>query len=110
MVSSTSKLNDNEYTKLLQDVGFEPAGWGKIAAYLMQKGVNQMYHALVHEDDIVNLFNIPNLTIFWTCRCHHVAEDCSTCVEAQVSVHSALVPELHILIVMKFFFDEIKFL
>ena len=78
MVSSTSKLNDNEYTKLLQDVGFEPAGWGKIAAYLMQKSVNQMYHALVHEDDIVNLFNIPNLTIFWTCRCHHVAEDCSS--------------------------------
>ena len=47
MVSSTSKLSDNEYTKLLQDVEFEPADWGKIAAYLMQKGVNQMY-ALVH--------------------------------------------------------------
>ena len=66
MTSSTSKLNDNDYTKLLQDVDFKPAKFEKIASYLMQKGVNQMYHALVHEDDIVNLFTIPNLTIFWT--------------------------------------------
>ena len=78
MASSTSKLNDNDYTKLLQDVDFKPAKWEKIAGYLMQKGVNQMYHALVHEDDIVNLFTIPNLTIFWTCRCHHVAADGSS--------------------------------
>ena len=78
MASSTSKLNNNEFTKLLQDVNFKPAHWEKIAGYLMQKGVNQMYHALVHEDDIVNLFTNSNLTIFWSCRCHHVAADCSS--------------------------------
>ena len=40
-----------------------------------------MYHALVNEADILTLFSIPNLKIFWVCRCHHVADDKSTAHE-----------------------------
>lgn len=77
-MTSTSKLNDNEYTKLLQDVNFTPANFEKIADALENHGIKQMYHALVNEDDILKLFTIPNLEIFWICRCHHVALDGSS--------------------------------
>ena len=74
-MASTSKLNNNEYTKLLQDVNFKPANFEKIADALMNHGIKQMYHALVNEDDILKFFTIPNLEVFWICRCHHVALD-----------------------------------
>ena len=77
-MASTSKLNDNEYTKLLQDANFTPANFEKIADVLENHGIKQMYHALVNEDDILQLFTIPNLEIFWICRCHHVALDGSS--------------------------------
>ena len=77
-MASTSKLNDNEYTKLLQDVNFTPANFEKIADALENHGIKQMYHALVNEDDILKLFTIPNLEIFWICRCHLVALDGSS--------------------------------
>ena len=77
-MTSTSKLNDNEYTKLLQDVNFTPANFEKIADALENHGIKQMYHALVNEDDILKLFTIPNLEIFWICRCHLVAKDGSS--------------------------------
>ena len=77
-MASTSKLNDNEYTKLLQDANFTPANFEKIADALENHGIKQMYHALVNEDDILKLFTIPNLEIFWICRCHHVALDGSS--------------------------------
>ena len=77
-MASTSKLNDNEYTKLLQDANFTPANFEKIADALENHGIKQMYHALVNEDDILKLFTIPNLEIFWICRCHLVALDGSS--------------------------------
>ena len=77
-MASTSKLNNNEYTKLLQDANFKPANFVKIADALENHGIKQMYHALVNEDDILKLFTIPNLEIFWICRCHHVALDGSS--------------------------------
>ena len=77
-MASTSKLNDNEYTKLLQDVNFTPANFEKIADALENHGIKQMYHALVNEVDILKLFTIPNLEIFWICRCHLVAKDGSS--------------------------------
>ena len=77
-MASTSKLNNNEYTKLLQDANFKPANFVKIADALENHGIKQMYHALVNEDDILKLFSIPNLEIFWICRCHHVALDGSS--------------------------------
>ena len=77
-MASTSKLNNNEYTKLLQDANFKPANFEKIADALENHGIKQMYHALVNEDDILKLFTIPNLEIFWICRCHHVALDGSS--------------------------------
>ena len=40
--------------------------------------LNKCPHALVNEDDILKLFTIPNLEIFWICRCHHVALDGSS--------------------------------
>ena len=77
-MASTSKLNNNEYTKLLQDANFKPANFVKIADALENHGIKQMYHALVNEDDILKLFTIPNLEIFWICRCHLVAKDGSS--------------------------------
>ena len=77
-MASTSKLNNNEYTKLLQDANFKPANFVKIADALENHGIKQMYHALVNEDDILKLFSIPNLEIFWICRCHLVAKDGSS--------------------------------
>ena len=78
MPASTSKLNDNEYSQILQRADFEPASYEEIAKSLMENGVRQMYHAVVTKDDIQTLFTIPNLNIFWICRCHHVAKDDST--------------------------------
>ena len=77
-MASTSKLNNNEYTKLLQDANFKPANFVKIADALENHGIKQMYHALVNEVDILKLFTIPNLEIFWICRCHLVAKDGSS--------------------------------
>ena len=60
---------------------FNPASYREIAKSLMQNYVKEMYHALVNEDDIQTLFTIPNLKIFWCCRCHLVADDKSTAHE-----------------------------
>ena len=78
MPATTSKLNDKEYSQILQKADFETASYEEIANSLMENGVYQMYHALVNEEDIQTLFTIPNLKIFWICRCHHVAKDDST--------------------------------
>ena len=74
-------LCGEEYYKLLRSFDFEPASYKKIAGGLMSNGIVEMYHALVHEEDISLLFGIPNLTIFWCCRCHLVADDGSTAHE-----------------------------
>jgi hypothetical protein len=47
----------------------------------MKNGIQEMYYALVNEDDIDTLISIPNLKIFWVCRCHHIADDKSTAHE-----------------------------
>ena len=44
----------------------------------MKNGIREMYHAIVHEDDIDRLFSIPNLKIFWVCRCYYLVDDKST--------------------------------
>ena len=63
----------------------------------MKNGVKQIFHAIVNEDDIQFLFSIPNLDIFWCCRCHLVAKDGSTAhehlhalVQYQKGTHLAL--------------------
>ena len=63
MAASTFKLNDQEYTKCLQDVDFAPVSYKEVAECLMKNGVKQMYHAMVNEEDILTLFTIPNLKI-----------------------------------------------
>ena len=77
-MTSPAKLNDKEYTKLLDDEDFSAASYKEIATPLMENGVKETYHALVNKEDILTLFKIPNLKIFWICRCHHVAEDKSS--------------------------------
>ena len=77
-MASTSKLNNNEYTKLLQDANFTPANFEKIADALKNHGNKQIYHALVNEDDILKLFTVTNPEVFWLCRCHYVALDGSS--------------------------------
>ena len=77
-MSSSAKLSNKEYTEFLQAVEFKPASYEEISESLKKNGVREMYHAMVNEKDIVTLFKIPNLKIFWICRCHHVAEDKSS--------------------------------
>ena len=74
-MASSANLTDKEYTKLLDDEDFSAASYEEIAQALMKNGIKETYHALVNEEDILTLFKIPNLKIFWICRCHHVAED-----------------------------------
>ena len=69
MPATTSKLNDNEYSQILERADFEAASYEEITNSLMENGVRQMYHALVNEDDIQTLFTIPNLKIFWIYSC-----------------------------------------
>ena len=78
MAPSTSTLSDKEYSSILRSVDFAPASYKEIAAALMKNGVKEMYHAMVNESDILKLFSIPNLEVFWICRCHHEADDRST--------------------------------
>ena len=80
-MASTSKINDREYSEILKNANFTPSSYQEIAESLMENGIKQMYHALVNEADILTLFSIPNLKIFWVCRCHHVANDKSTAHE-----------------------------
>ena len=80
-MASTSKINDSEYSEILKNVNFTPSSYQEIAESLMENGIQQMYHALVNETDILTLFSIPNLKIFWICRCHHVADNQSTAHE-----------------------------
>ena len=77
-MSSSAKLSNKEYTEFLQAVEFKPASYEEISESLIKNGVREMYHAMVNEKDIVTMFKIPNLKIFWICRCHHVAEDKSS--------------------------------
>ena len=61
---STSKLNDQEYRKkCLQDVDFARASYKEVAECLMKNCVQQMFHAMVNEVDILTLFTIPYLKI-----------------------------------------------
>ena len=71
-------LSDKEYTKILQNEDFEPTSYQEVADAFLKNGVREMYHAMVNEDDILTLFKIEHLKIFWICRCHHVADDKST--------------------------------
>ena len=80
-MASTSKINDCEYSEILKNANFTPSSYQEIAESLMENGIKQMYHTLVNEADILTLFSIPNLKIFWVCRCHHVADDKSTAHE-----------------------------
>ena len=74
-------LGEAEYYEFLRKMKFNPASYKEMANSLMQNGVFEMYHALVNEKDILTLFTIPNLKIFWCCRCHLVADDKSTAHE-----------------------------
>ena len=80
-MSSTLRVNTREYYEILKTANFIPASYLEIAESLMKNGIREMYHALVNEDDIDTLFSIPNLKIFWVCRCHHIADDGSTAHE-----------------------------
>ena len=64
MVPSMSKLSDKQYSEILRSADFAPASYKELAAALMLNSVKQMYHGMVNEEDILTLFNIPNLKIF----------------------------------------------
>ena len=74
-------MDQRTYHNLLNGIGWDPSSYKDIAKCLMEKGTKEMYHAIVHQDDIQHLFTIPNLKIFWCCRCHLVAKDGSTAHE-----------------------------
>ena len=90
-------LDNSAYYRILNACEWKPSSYKEIADSLMKNGVKQMYHAIVNEDDIQLLFSIPNLEIFWCCRCHLVAKDGSTAhehlhalVQYQKGTHKAL--------------------
>ena len=90
-------LDKSDYYKIINDHGWNPSNYKEIANSLMKNGVKQMFHAIVNEDDIQFLFSIPNLDIFWCCRCHLVAKDGSrvhehlhALVQYQKGTHLAL--------------------
>ena len=90
-------LDREAYYKILNTSEWSPSSYKEIADSLMKNGVKQMYHAIVNENDIQLLFSIPNLEIFWCCRCHLVAKDGSTAhehlhalVQYQKGTHLAL--------------------
>ena len=90
-------LDNSAYYRILKAHEWNPLSYKEIADSLMKNGVKQMYHAIVNEDDIQFLFSIPNLEIFWCCRCHLVAKDGSTAhehlhalVQYQKGTHLAL--------------------
>ena len=74
-------MDQQTYQNFLNGIGWESSNYQDIAKCLMEKGTKEMYHAIVHQDDIQHLFTIPNLKIFWCCRCHLVAKDGSTAHE-----------------------------
>ena len=95
--STNMGLSTKAYYEFLNRVGWNPESFKEIASCLMKNGVKQMYHAIVNEADIPLLFSIPNLKIFWCCRCHLVAEDKTTAhehlhalVQYQKGTHLAL--------------------
>ena len=63
-MTSPAKLNDKEYTKLLDDADFSAASYKEIATALMENGVKETYHALVNEEDILTLFKIITIHKF----------------------------------------------
>ena len=88
-------LDNSAYYRILKAHEWNPLSYKEIADSLMKNGVKEMYH--VNEDDIQFLFSIPNLEIFWCCRCHLVAKDGSTAhehlhalVQYQKGTHLAL--------------------
>ena len=89
-------MDQQTYQNFLNGIGWESSNYQDIAKCLMEKGTKEMYHAIVHQDDIQHLFIIPNLKIFWCCRCHLVARDGSTAhehlhalVQYQIGTHQA---------------------
>ena len=71
-------MDSTTYYNYLNNLNFSPSNYEKIAAHLMKNGVKEMYHALINEADICKVLTIPNLEVFWCCRCHLVADDGST--------------------------------
>ena len=77
-MNSTAKLSNNKYYELSQNMDFNPASYKEVEESFMENGVKEMYHALVDKEDILTMFKITNLKIFWICRCHHVAVEKSS--------------------------------
>ena len=50
-MTSTAKLNDKEYTKLLDNEDISAASYKEIATAFMENGVKETYHALVNKQD-----------------------------------------------------------
>ena len=57
-------MDQQTYQNFLNGIGWDSSNYQDIAKSLMEKGTKEMYHAIVHQDDIQHLFTIPNLKIF----------------------------------------------
>ena len=54
---------------------FSPATYAEIGIHLEKYGVKRMYEVQVNEGDINYMLSIPQIKIFWCCRCHRVRGD-----------------------------------
>ena len=68
-------MDNSTYRKYLKAFNFSPASCSEIAIHLEKYGVKGMYHVQVNEADIVTVLSIPQIKIFWCCRCHRVWGD-----------------------------------
>ena len=49
-------LSKKEYKEMLSSVGWNSSSFVEIASCLMKNVIKQMYHSIIHEDDISSLF------------------------------------------------------
>ena len=68
-------MDKSTYRTYLKASNFSPATYGEIGIHLEKYGAKEMYHARVNEADIVTVLSIPQIKIFWCCRCHLVRVD-----------------------------------
>jgi hypothetical protein len=74
-MASTSKINDNEYSEILRNADFTPASYQEIADSLMEHGIQQMYHALVNEEDNLTRFSAHALVQYQNKKTHRAFKD-----------------------------------
>ena len=68
-------MDNSTYCNYLKTFNLFPASCSEIGIHLEKYGVKRMCAAQVNEVDIGTVISIPQIKIFWCCRCHRVLAD-----------------------------------